>query len=475
MSVWTVLAPLLAVAGGGVAVLLLEAFWRPRSKNPLAVLSLAALAAAVFFSVRLWDRDASSFARSLMQDNAALLIGMILILSAAFTIIIGARWIHRQDAAFGEFYGLLLLALSGLMMMASTADLLVVLLGMEVFSVSSYALTGLKRNDEKATEAAAKYFLIGSFAAAIMIFGLAVLFGTAGGFGMAEVVAAGAAAGPRALPLVGLGLFLVGLMFKIALAPFHMWQPDVYEGAPTPVTAFFLTAPKAAGFLVLYRLLIPWWSQGGSRDAVFIFLYAVSALTMVLGNLGALRQKNLKRLFAYSSIGHAGAMLVAVLAGDGSSLVFYLANYLLMAAGAFAALIAMSREGREYGQVEDFAGIGFRYPWIGATLTIVLLSMAGFPPTGGFLAKFNVFAAGVRNGLTPLVVIGVLTSLISVAYYLRIVVFMYMKAPERPADIEVENPAVLLVLVLCLYGILQMGLFPGNVLHFIRQAMASIL
>jgi len=433
--------------------------------------------AAAFFCIRLWGRNIAAFNGNLRWDNAAILISLILLLSAIFTVLIAWRWIEKQNAAFGEFYGLLLLALAGLMIMVETSDLLIVFLGLEVFSVSAYALTGMKKNDPRASEAAVKYFLIGSFAGAFLVFGLAILFGAAGTFEIAGIVAAVDASNTLSvLPLLGFGLVVIGLAFKIGLVPFHMWQPDVYEGAPTPVTSFFIMAPKTAGFLVLWRLFQSLWpSLPVGKDMVFAFLYAVAILTMVVGNLGALRQRNLKRLLAYSSIAQAGYMLIAVLARDGSGLAFYLVNYLFMSAGAFAALAAMTRERREYGDLEDFAGIGFRYPWIGAIFTVILLSMAGFPPTGGFLAKFTVFGAAVREGLTPLVIVGVLTSLLSVYYYLRIVVVMYMKESDRAIDIEVENPSVLLVLFLCLYGVLQLGILPGNILHFIRQAMPPLL
>ena len=474
MNALRALGPLLTVAGGAVLVLLLDAFWKRESKNHLAYLSLALLAGAAALCIRLWDAGAASFEGALRLDRPALLFILFLILAAAFTVLLGLRYIAQQNAAFGEFYGLLLLSLSGLMIMVSTRDLLIVFLGLEVFSVSAYGLTGLKRNDDRASEAAAKYFLMGSFAAAFMVFGLAILFGSAGSFDIGEIFAAGGGARMRVFALAGLGLVLVGLAFKIALVPFHMWQPDVYQGAPTPVSGFFVVAPKTAGFLVLMRILLPYGQGQWGRDAVYYFLYAVAALTMIVGNLGALRQRNLKRLFAYSSIAHAGYILIAVLALDARGMAFYLASYLFLGIGAFAALAAMCRPGREYDDLDDFAGIGFRYPWIGSIFSVILLALAGFPPLSGFLAKFYVFSAAVRAGLLPLVIVGVLTSLISVAYYLRVIAAMYMREPEHPVDIEVENPAVLLVLFLCLYGVLQLGIFPGNVLTIIRQAMAGL-
>jgi NADH-quinone oxidoreductase subunit N len=472
MTTPAALLPLAIVAGGALAVLLLDAFWKRESKTHLAALSLAVLGAAAAFAVRLWGSSASYFeAAALRLDDAGILATLILLTAAAFAVLLAWGWNRRLDADFGEFYGLLLLAVSGLMIMAQTRDLLVVFLGLEVFSVSAYGLTALKRNDDAASEAAVKYFLMGSFAGAFLVFGLAVLYGQTGSFGIAE---AGAVLGNGPLALLGFGFVLTGLAFKLALAPFHMWAPDVYEGAPTPVAGFIAVAPKAAGFLVLLRLAAAVPPSVWASAPVFPFLYGVAALTLVLGNLGALRQQSVKRMLAYSSIAHAGTMAIAILAVDGSSLFFYLINYVFMGLGAFAALTAMSGKGREYSRLDDFAGAGFKYPWIGVPFAVILVSMAGFPPTGGFLAKFLVYSAGVKAGLIPLVVLGVLTSLVAVAYYVRIVVVMYMKPPAADVEIETENPSALLVLFLGLVGMFQLGLLPGNILAFVRRAAESI-
>jgi NADH-quinone oxidoreductase subunit N len=252
-----------------------------------------------------------------------------------------------------------------------------------------------------------------------------------------------------------------------------MWTPDVYQGAPTPITAFFSVVPKAVGFIVFLRIFIPYWKNALNTQAIFWILWVICVLTMVVGNLVALRQTNLKRILAYSSIAHAGYLLIAILAQDNSSLVFYITVYLFMNIGAFAAVIALSRKGKEYLELEDYAGVGFKYPWIGVTFSIFLLSLAGFPPTGGFLAKFYVFSTAVSQGLWPLVIIGVLASLISVFYYLRIIVYMYMKEPAREIEIAIENPALFLVLFFCLYGVLQLGIYPKNILILINEAVRS--
>jgi NADH-quinone oxidoreductase subunit N len=471
------LAPLLAVVAGALCVMLLEAFLKKENKDYLGYVSLLSLLASGFFSVRCWDRGLSFFGGSLALDRFSVLLCLVFVTAGIFLVLMSLRYLVRQDANHGEYYALHLLAVSGMMIMASSPSLLVIFLGLEILSVSSYALAGLKKKDLKSSEAAVKYFLMGSFASAFLVFGLALLYGAAGSLEFGRVWSALSnhqAAGLGIAGWAGLALVIAGFGFKIALVPFHMWAPDVYEGAPTPVTAFFSIGPKLAGFAVLFRLLSPLWNKGGAQPAIYWLLWTVAALTMVVGNLAALRQRNLKRLLAYSSIAHSGYILMAVLAGDGASLVFYLVAYLFMNAGAFSALIAMSRRGTEYLDLEDFAGIGFKYPWIGASLAFFLFSLAGFPPTAGFLAKFYVFSAAVRQGEVALVIIAVLASLVSVFYYLRIIVYMYMRETRAEVEIEAENPALYLVLFLCLYGVIQLGIWPGNLLSVIRQAVVPL-
>ena len=328
--------------------------------------------------------------------------------------------------------------------MVSSSDWLVVFLGLEVLSVASYALTGSRRNDRASSEAAAKYFLMGSFAGAFFVFGLAFLFGTSGALDFAASLREGGA--PSGLPVasaVGLGLILTALFFKIAIAPFHMWAPDVYEGAPTPVTAFLTIAPKAAGLAVLFRVLAPLLDRGGAASVLGPAVSVAAVLTMFWGNLAALRQKSVKRLLAYSAIAHSGYILVAVVSGDGPGLVFYVIAYLFMNVGAFGVLAAMSGQGVERTSLADFAGLGRRHPWLAASLAVFLLSLAGFPPTAGFLAKFYVFSAAVAKGHVLLVVAAVLASLISVGYYLKVIVAMYMQDAESETGPRPEQPGPL--------------------------------
>ncbi len=468
------LFPLLAVVLGALIILLLEVFLKKDNRDYLGYVSLVFLMATGFLAVRSWNEEYEYFQGTLALDRVALFLTLLLCLAVAFVVLLSMKYISQQDANHGEIYALLLLALSGLMIMTSSADLLVIFLGLEVLSVSSYALAGLRRKDEKSGEAALKYFLLGSFASAFLVLGIAFLYGAAQSTAIPAIIGHLGGSGIPTLGLIGTGLILVGFGFKIAVVPFHMWTPDVYEGAPTPVTAFFSIGPKAAGFIVLLRIFLDFWKSAPNSTIIFWTLWVISVLTMVIGNLIALRQTNVKRILAYSSIAHAGYILIALLAQDNASLVFYLTAYLFMNIGAFAAVIGLSKTGTEYLELENFAGIGFKYPWIGATFAVFLISLAGFPPTAGFLAKFYVFSAAVRQNLVPLVVIGVLASLVSVFYYLRIVVYMYMREPAQQVEIDPENPALFLVLFLCLYGVLQLGIFPGNILAVIRQAVAAL-
>ncbi len=476
MNSFLALLPLLVIVFVSLAVMILEVFLKRENKDYLAYISLSFIVICAFLCIQFWNKSYHYFDGNLLLDKYSLFFTFILLLSTGFVILLSMKYIALQDVNYGEYYALLLLALSGVLIMVSSPDLLVIILGLEVLSISSYALAGLMRKDEKSSEAAIKYFLLGSFATAFLLYGLALLYGTSQSTHIPTIIQYFSQEADLGLmALIGLSLIVIGFGFKIAVVPFHMWTPDVYQGAPTPITAFFSVVPKAAGFAILLRIFFPYWKTAINTQSIFVLLWIISVLTMVIGNLVALRQTNVKRILAYSSIAHAGYLLVAILAQDNSSLVFYLTVYLFMNMGAFAAIIALSKKDKEYLELEDYAGIGFKYPWIGATFTIFLLSLAGFPPTGGFLAKFYVFSSAVKQGLVPLVIIGVLASLISVFYYLRIVVYMYMREPSREVDIVVENPALFLVLFLCLYGVLQLGLYPRGILIFIQQAISPFL
>lgn len=470
------LAPILAVVAGALAALLIEAFLGRKGHELSATAAVLSLLGAGYFIARSWNLELAYFGARLALDPPALLLMAVFVLVAALVILMSLGYASRRDVDLGQLCGLLLIGIAGLMIMVSSTDGLVVFLGLEVLSVASYALAGLRRSDRASSEAAAKYFLMGSFAGAFFVFGLALLFSTTGSM---DLVSGLARIGPAsALPAgaaAGLGLIIAALFFKIAIAPFHMWAPDVYEGAPTPVTAFLTIAPKAAGMAVLLRVLGPLLGHSAAAAAVFGPAVSVAAvLTMFVGNLAALRQSSVKRLLAYSAIAHSGYLLVAVVAGDGPGLVFYLVAYLFMNAGAFAVLTAVTGHGDGSATLAGFAGLGRRQPALAACMTVFLLSLAGFPPTAGFLAKFYVFSAAVAKGHVALAVAAVLASLVSVAYYLKVVAAMYMKDVEIEVPLGRDEPALWLAIFLCAFGVLQLGVWPGNLLALIRQGLAGL-
>jgi NADH-quinone oxidoreductase subunit N len=453
------LLPLLIIVAASLLVMILEVFFKREDRSYLAYVSLLFLIASAAVCVKFWNKGYSYFDGSLSLNNLSLFFIILLIVATFLVILISMKYLTLQNANYGEYYALLLFALSGMIIMVSSSDLIVIFLGLEVLSLSSYALAGLRRQDEKSNEAAVKYFLLGSFASAFLVLGIAFLYGATQTTEIPSIIQglqSGASSGT--LGLVGLGLIVVGFGFKVAVVPFHMWTPDVYQGAPTPITAFFSVGPKAVGFAVLLRIFTPYFQDALESELMFGLLWIIAAVTMIAGNLIALRQTNVKRILAYSSIAHAGYLMVALLAQDTQSLVFYLTAYLFMNIGAFAAVISLGKKDHEYLELEDYKGIGFRYPWIGATFAVFLI----------------VFSAAVKQGLVSLVIIGVLASLVSVFYYLRIIIYMYMKDPSYEVDINIDNPALFLALFLCLYGVLQLGIFPGNIVVLIRQAVASL-
>lgn len=473
-SLWALL-PLLAVTIGGLLVLLLSVYLKKAARPAVGYLALASFVASGVALVFLWGRDAQYFDGALRLHPAAVALGLLLVLAGILVVMMSLRFLATNNISPGEYYGLLLFGVAGLMIMASSLDLLVIFLGLEVFSVSAYGLAGLRKSDVKSGEAALKYFLTGSYASAFLVFGLAFLYGATGRLGLAHIGATLSEDGLSIFGFVGAALAFVGFAYKVALVPFHMWAPDVYEGVPTPVAAFFAVAPKVAGFAVLFVFFAFLRPSGGAQGHLGTGLGAVIVLTVVLGNFAALRQTNLKRLLAYSSIAHSGYLALGVLAGEGPGVLFYLTAYVLMNAGAFGVIAAVSRRDEAAAELENFAGVGLRYPWLGAFFSVFLLSLAGFPPTAGFLGKFYVFSAAAERGYVGLVLVSLLGTLVSVYYYLRIIVVMYMKTPSSEAAVDEDNPPLYLALFLCFVLVLQIGILPGNLLSFLRRAADWLL
>jgi len=364
-----------------------------------------------------------------------------------------------------------------MLLMASATDLMVLFVALEVMSLAAYVLAGIERDNVRSNEAALKYFLLGAFATGFLLFGVALLYGATGTMTLAAMAEKIGALGPegRALVGAGVGLLMVGFAFKVAAVPFHMWAPDAYEGAPTAVTGLMAVGVKAAAFAAFVRIflhvlkpLAPDWS---------VVLWVLAVLTMTGGNLAALRQTNIKRMLAYSSVAHAGYLLVGMVAGGpdgGSAVLFYLIAYAFMTLGAFAVVVALGRRGAPNENLDDYAGVAFRSPFLGVAMTVFMLSLAGMPPLGGFIGKFYVFGAAVKAGYVGLAVIGVINSVISVYYYAGVLVRMYMAEGGVEIVKPSSRPYLFATLMLTVAGTLALGLFPSSVFELARQSFLSL-
>ncbi len=400
---------------------------------------------------------------------------VVVVLGSLLSCWLSVSYLVELRINHGEYYSLLLLATSGMMLTVMAVDLVVLFLGIELMSIPIYVLAGFQRRDLRSNEAALKYFLVGSFATAILLYGMALLYGVTGATDFAGIHTH--LEPTNLVGLAGVGLLIVGFAFKVSSVPFHQWTPDVYEGAPTAVTAYMSVTVKAAAFLALLRVVMVALPSVALRlEPLF---WALAALTMVVGNVMAVIQDNVKRMLAYSSVAHAGYILIGLATATAESygaVVFYLLAYVFMNVGAFAVVSALADAGRECDRIQDFAGLGQERPGMAALMTLFMLSLAGIPSTAGFFAKFVLFAAAVNAGLTGLTILAVLASLVSVYYYLRLPVMMYMR--ERSAESGpwgVLSTGELVVLIACAAGVLFLGIFPNVVegLHVLDWARDS--
>jgi NADH-quinone oxidoreductase subunit N len=411
-------------------------------------------------------------------DGVRLFANWVFLAAATMAVLMSSTYVYRQRLQAGEFYALLLFATAGMMFMAGARDLIVLFLGLEVMSVSVYALTAFNRRDRRSAEAGLKYFLLGAFSTGFFLYGLALVYGAAGTTNISGVAAAvqnGAAPGVLLIP--GVGLMTVGFAFKVSAVPFHMWTPDVYEGAPTPVTAFMSVAVKAAAFVAFLRVFMVAFE--GVYETWYPIMWWLAAVTMVVANLVALVQSNVKRMLAYSSVAHAGYLLVALAAANemaAAGLLFYLLTYVAMNMGAFAVVMSVSRQGEDNLLLDDYAGLGGREPMLGIFLTVFLLSLAGFPGTAGFMGKVYLLQGAADARLWTLAVILVLTTVVSYYYYLRVAWYMWMRAPVREgghARLVVPLP-VRVALVAGLAVVLFLGIFPSSLMEFARESVVTL-
>jgi NADH-quinone oxidoreductase subunit N len=499
VNLWLI-GPELIICLIGVVIMLVDAFGRPTQRWVTGSISLAGLFAAAAASIWLWvswNGPSQAFNGMIVLDGLRLGFTLVFIIVGALTILISMVWVQDERLPAGEFHSLLLFATSGMMLMASGGDLVIIFLGLEVLSIATYVMAGFRRTDVRSNESSLKYFILGSLSSAFLLYGIALIYGatsTAGGLpgttNVSEIARRISEAQYPPLLFAGAAMMLVGFGFKIASAPFHIWTPDVYEGAPTPVTAFMAAGPKAAGFASLLRVFLFGFPLvlATTNNNVAIDLHStwlnvaavLAALTMTVGNVVAIVQNNVKRMLAYSSIAHAGYALVGFVAAGAAqtaaernaaitAVIFYLLTYAVMNIGGFAVVQLIARSGDRRTEVEDYNGIGFQTPLLASALSLFLLSLLGMPLTAGFIGKVMVFRAALDQGFVILVVIGVLNTAVSAYYYLRLIIVMFFRerttswmAPRIPASIAVA-------LVLTVAGVLYLGLFPGQVINALQR------
>ena len=463
------LAPEIVLCATGALLMLVEPFLSSRRRRVAGVLALLGAVASLASTFYLKALPGKAFNGLLAIDGFSFFFHVLVGTVAALVILGSADYLEREQLRGGEYYALVLFATAGMGVMASAQELVTGFIGLEMSSISSYILAGYRRDAPKSNESAMKYFLLGSFATAFFLYGIALLYG---GTGTTILPQMNGSAAPPNLMLVRLGLALIfiGLAFKVAAAPFQVWTPDVYEGAPTPVTALFSAGPKAAAFALLLRIFA---TVTAAQDFWFWALWIAAALTMFVGNLGALVQTNLKRLLAYSSIAHAGYILVAFAARSEiglAAVLYYLLAYALMKLGAFTVVAHLGGTGERHLEIDDYAGLGQRQPFTAAALSLFLLSLLGLPITAGFLGKFYIFKAALDSGLIWLAVLMAVNSVIGAYYYLRVIVVMYMREPQQAVGATRVPVPVATVLLLAAIATVYLGLFPNRVMGFVSQA-----
>lgn len=459
------LAPVLVLSVFALAVVVLDLF-AGKNKTLVIFVSLVGLFLTAVSAFAKFDLPVYSFNNSYVVDRLSVFFIMIFTISSALAILISIDFNKRERIRMGEYYSLILFCTVGMIVLASATDLILMFLGIEIVAICLYVLAGIKRGDTKSNEAALKYFLLGAFATGFLLYGMALVYGSTGSTNLLKIAATiqKGTLLSNPLMLMGLVLLIIGFGFKVAAVPFHMWAPDVYQGAPSPVTAFMAVGPKAAAFVAFFRVFSETMSGlSGSWENLLII---VAVLTMFIGNLGAIVQTNIKRLLAYSSISHVGYLLIAVIAKNSlgsASLMFYMLAYMFMIFGAFGIVIIVGRAGQENLEIENYSGLAYKHPLLALSMTVFLLSLGGLPPFAGFVAKFYIFTAALNEGFVILVVIAVLNSAISFYYYLKIVVFMYMKEPTAEFRITL-SPMTLLVIAISVIATIELGIFPDAII-----------
>lgn len=446
-------------------------------KRSAPIIAGGGLLIALYFSLIQYGQQHSGFYGMVTSDNFGVAFKIIFIFISFLSLLIAHRFLIIKKIARFEFYSLLLISTMGMMVMANTTDLVVIFLGLEIMSVPLYVMAGFARRSLESNEAGIKYFIMGAFASGFLLMGIAFIFGASGTTDLRVIVADFnfILSHAESYFTIGIALLVVGFGFKVGAVPFHSWIPDVYQGAPTPVTAFFSTGPKAAGFAALLRIFM-----FGFEDVTFLpmLFYALAVLTMIIGNVMALHQNNIKRLLAFSSIAHAGYILVAFAVGGAESMsaaIFYLIAYAIFNLGGFAVVTLLESRSGSKADMSELAGLAKKHPYLCAVLALFMFALAGFPPTVGFIGKFYIFSAAVKSGFIWLAVIGVMNSFISVYYYLRVIKVSYFEEEKTEFKVVEYSPAILFVLAVTAIGTLGFGFFPHYIIEFTQKALFAFL
>jgi len=492
---WDMMAilPETIIAAAAVLVLLIESF-KPKQRMLTGTVAMVGILAAGFFVISKWNSDPGlSWNGMIATDGLRTTFSIVLLFVSAMTILISTVWTNREKVPVGDYHAMLLFATFGMLFMASGNDFVVIFLGLETLSIATYVLAGLRKSDLKSNESAMKYFILGSFASAFLLYGMALVYGATGTTVISEIAKISEPAFPGVL-LVGVAMMLVGFGFKVAAAPFHVWTPDVYEGAPTPVTGFMAAGPKAAAFASFVRVFalglpaVTGAQAAGYLNTSWVTAVAVMAmLTMTIGNLAAVVQNNVKRMLAYSSISHAGYALIGLLAAgaafakDGSDrsvdgavagVAFYMLTYGITTMGAFAVITLLAGKNDATSNFEDYNGIGFKSPLLAFTLSLFMLSLLGLPLTAGFMGKIFVFSSALEmqsSLLTTVVVVAVVNSAISAYYYLRMIVVMFFRERETEWTAPKITAPIATVLLITVLGVLYLGIFGERTINHFRK------
>ncbi len=474
------LAPEILLAAAGLLLLVFGAIGRGMGTGESALVSIVSLALTGGLVLRVQSiipGRVEILGRSFVLDGFSFFWKLLVLLATALVVLLSVRFLDEGKYRASEYYSLLLLATAGMMFMASGYTLLTIWISLETMALASYILAGYFKREVRSNEAALKYFILGALSSGILLYGISLLYGATGTVQLADLAEGLRSAGAQENPLVPLGWLLLaaGLFFKVAAVPFHIWTPDVYVGAPTPVTAWLAVASKAASFAILLRIFYE--GLGSVKLEWQTVVAVVAVVTMIWGNLAALTQDNVKRMLAYSSIAHAGYVLIGVLAVSEVglwSVLFYLLAYSFITLGAFGTVILLER--REYAgeTCADYAGLSRRSPFLAAMMLLFMLALTGIPPTGGFVGKFYLFAAAIETGWGWVALVGVLTSAISLYYYFRIVVYMYLRDSDQTTPVPLHAPALVGVIAFCAFATLALGILPGPFIEFAKRSMLPL-